>query len=85
MKARYKDMVTIETSNIKVTVDSIEELKQNTMATPVSNILAKRFGFKPEDCEIWNGNLFVYNQAKNIVLVYDFFTKERKMYDFNIA
>ena len=75
----------IETSTLKVTVNSIEELKQNTKATCVGDELAKRFGFDAKDCEMWNGNLFVYNQAKNIVLVYDFFTKERKMYDFNIA
>lgn len=74
----------IETRTLSVEVNSISELKEHTARTKVSDELAKRFGFKKSDCELWNGNLFVYNQAFNVVLVYDFITKERKMYDFNL-
>ena len=72
----------IITHTLDVEVASIEELREHTARTPVSDLLAKEFSHNPQFCEIWNGNLFVY--FKNQVLVYDFFTKERKMYDFNI-
>jgi hypothetical protein len=73
----------ITTHTLDVEVSSIEELRKNTAPTPISDIQAKKYGFDPKDCEMWNGNLFVY--LNNIVLVYDYFTKERKMYDFNIG
>lgn len=76
--------MTITTHSLKIEVNSIEELKERTAHTPISDMLAKRFGHNPNKCEILNGNLFVYDEAPNIVLVYDFFTKERQMYDFNI-
>lgn len=71
----------IETSTLKANVNSIAELKEQTARTSVSDILAKKFGHDPKDCEMWNGNLFVYC-GDYVVLVYDYFTKERKMYDF---
>lgn len=76
--------MTIKTHTLQVEVSSIAELKEKTACTPVSDELAKQFGHNPNNCEMWNGNLFVYNEAPNIVLVYDFFTKERQMYDFNL-
>lgn len=77
--------MTIETSVFKATVNSIEELKGITKRTPVSDKLAKKFSFDPNNCEICNGALFVYGLTKNSVLVLDFFEYgERKFYDFNI-
>lgn len=76
----------IETSTLKAEVKNIEELKRKTKRTPVSDRLAKGFGFKASDCAIWNGALFIYNQANNCVLVIDYFSKgERKFYDFNLC
>ena len=74
----------IKTSTLKVEVNSIEDVLNNTLRTPVSDNLAKQFGFNKKDCSIWNGNLFV-NNHNNTIFVFDFFTKERQFYDFNVA
>lgn len=72
----------IETSTLKVEVKDIEQLKENCARTPISDRLAKRFLHKPENCKMWNGNLFVFDEIENTVIVYDYFSKQSKYYKF---
>lgn len=59
----------------------MEELKANTARTPISDIQAKRYGWKKENCEIWNGNLFLY-EDENKVYIVDYFTKDIQQANF---
>lgn len=83
--SRRTNKMRIETGYFKAEVNSVEDLKKITARTCISDRLAKQYGFKPSDCELCDGVLFIYNQKPNCVLAIDFFEhSERKFYDFNI-
>ena len=73
--------MTIETSTLKTEINTMEELKQNTERTPISDIWAKKAGVKPSTCAIWNGNIFHY-VSDNEVVVYDYFSRKATKYVF---
>lgn len=71
----------INTDTIEYEVKDIEDLKNCTARTRLSDEIAKNEGYPKEKCAIWNGCLFYY-KTDNTVIVKDYYGKKKQTLKF---